>query len=175
VPATILSRCERLRLVPPDWSTGLTWLQRACPEHGGAEMALGFASGAPLGARSLLRTDFGKEAAKLAAELEKLVQREIQPGAVARRWARLDTGLCIRWLYWQVAGLMREAMHISEPAATAVKAHLKIPHTRLNMSACCTYLDQLNQASRLQDRSLNMELQWVELLMWWYGAAGYTR
>jgi DNA polymerase-3 subunit delta' len=175
IPATILSRCERVRLVPPDWSAGLAWLRRADPVDSGAEMALSFASRAPLGARSLLRADFGKESAKLAADLEKIVQREILPGAVARRWAKLDTGLCVRWLYWQVAGLVREAMNISGSPAATVKAHLKIQHTSLNMRACCEYLDQLNQVNRLQDRSLNTELQWAELLVWWYGAAGYTR
>lgn len=175
MPATIVSRCERVRLLPPEWSSGLAWLRRAYPGDSTAEMALGFASRAPLAARSLLRTEFGKEAAKLAAELERIVQREIQPGTVARRWAKLDTGLCTRWLYWQVAALVRRAMNIPEPADAAGQAHLKIQHTRLNMRACCDYLDHLNEASRLQDRSLNQELQWVELLTWWYGAAGFTR
>jgi hypothetical protein len=94
---------------------------------------------------------------------------------VARRWAKLDAGLCTRWLYWQVAALVREAMNIPEPADAAAKVHLKIQHTSLNMRACCAYLDQLNQVNRLQDRSLNAELQWAELLLWWYGGAGYTR
>lgn len=175
IPATIVSRCERLRLLPPEWPTGLAWLRRSHPEDSGAEMALGFASRAPLAARSLLRAEFGKEAEKLAADLEKIVQREIPPGTVARRWAKLDTGLCTRWLYWQVAALVRGAMNIPEPADAAAKAHLNIQHTRLNMRACCAYLDQLNQVNRLQDRSLNAELQWAELLLWWYGGAGYTR
>ena len=175
LPATIVSRCERVRLAPPDWSAGLAWLRRACPDDSGAEMALDFASRAPLGARTLMRADFGKEAIKLAADLERIVLREVPPGIVARRWAKLDSSLCIRWLYWQLAALMREAMNISEPATTAVKAHLKIPHTHLNMRACYDYLDQLNQVNRLQDRSLNPELQWAELLMWWYGSVGYAR
>jgi DNA polymerase-3 subunit delta' len=175
MPATIVSRCERVRLAPPDWSAGLAWLQRAHPGDSGAEMALGFASRAPLAARTLLRADFGTEAAKLAADLERIVQREVSPGTVARRWARLDSSLCIRWLYWQLATLIREAMNISEPATTMVKAHLKISHSRLNMRACCDYLDQLNHATQLQDRALNQELQWAELLMWWYGSVGYAR
>lgn len=175
VPATIVSRCERVRLVPPDWSAGLAWLQRTHPGDSGVEMALGFASRAPLGARTLMRADFGKEALKLAADLEKIVEREITPGTVARRWARLDRSLCMRWLYWQLAMLMREGMNIAEPATTTLKAHLKISHSRLNMRACCDHLDQLNHATQLQDRSLNQELQWAELLMWWYGSVGYAR
>jgi DNA polymerase III subunit delta' len=175
LPPTILSRCERVRLVPPDWSAGLAWLQRACPGDSGAEMALAFASRTPLGARSLLRAEFGKEAEKMSAELQMIVQREVPPGTVARRWAKLETGLCIRWLYWQLAALMREAAGIAEPGAGAARPHLNISRTRLNMQACCAYLDQLNEVNRLQDRSLNQELQWVELLTWWYGAAGFVR
>ena len=175
VPATIVSRCERVRLAPPDWSAGLAWLRRAQPEDSGVEAALGFAGRAPLAARKLLREGFGEQTGKLAADLERIVQRELSPAAVARRWARLDRDLCLRWLYSQVAALMREAMNIAEPVTAVAKAHLNISHSRLNMSACCDYLDQLNQASRLQDRSLNPELQWAELLMWWYGSAGYAR
>jgi DNA polymerase-3 subunit delta' len=175
LPATIVSRCERVRLVPPDWSDGLAWLRRAHPEGSGVEAALAFASRAPLAARKLLREDFGGQAVKLAADLEKIVQREATPGTIARRWAKLDGGFVIRWLYWQLAALMRAGMNVSEPGAMAVNARLNIPHTRLNMAACCEYLDQLNEVHRLQDRSLNAELQWAELLMWWYGSVGYAR
>ncbi|MBM4222054.1 MAG: hypothetical protein FJ170_08930, partial [Gammaproteobacteria bacterium] len=135
LPPTILSRCERVRLVPPDWSAGLAWLQRACPGDSGAGMALGFAGRAPLAARSLLRAEFGGEAGKLASDLEKIVHRELAPGAVAQRWAKLDPGFCLRWLYWQVAALMRDAMGVCEPVDTALKAHLKISQARLNMRA----------------------------------------
>jgi hypothetical protein len=175
LPATSVSRCERVRLVPPDWSDGLAWLRRAHPEGSGVEAALAFASRAPLAARKLLREDFGGQAVKLAADLEKIVQREATPGTIARRWAKLDGGFVIRWLYWQLAALMRAGMNVSEPGAMAVNARLNIPHTRLNMAACCEYLDQLNEVHRLQDRSLNAELQWAELLMWWYGSVGYAR
>lgn len=175
LPATIVSRCERLRLVPPDWSAGLAWLKRAHPEGGGVETALSFASRAPLAARTLLREDFGAQAVKLADDLERVVQREVTPGTVARRWAKLDSSLLIRWLYWQVAALMRQRMNVAEPGTMAMKAHLNIPHARLNMGACCEYLDQLNQVHRLQDRPLNAELQWAGLLMWWYGSVGFAR
>lgn len=175
MPATIVSRCERIRLVPPAWSAGLAWLRTAHPQGSGAEAALEFASRAPLAARTLLREEFAEQTAILAADLGKIVQREVPPGTIARRWAKLDSSLCIRWLYWQVAALMREGMNVSEPGAMALKPHLKISRTHMNMTACCEYLDQLNEAHRLQDHSLNKEIQWTELLMWWYGAVGYAR
>jgi DNA polymerase III delta prime subunit len=42
MPATILSRCERVRLLPPEWSAGLAWLRRAHPEDSTAESGARF-------------------------------------------------------------------------------------------------------------------------------------
>jgi hypothetical protein len=40
------------------------------------------------------------------------------------------------------------------------------------MAAGFAYLDRLQQARRQLDRSLNLELQLADLLMWWFGATG---
>ena len=60
-----------------------------------------------------------------------------------------------------------------EPASALLP--LKIPGAALNMAACCAHLDQVMEAQRLKDRSLNMEAMFADLLMWWYGAAGAAR
>ena len=178
LPATILSRCERIRLSPPTPATALAWLASRHPDRVACERALAFASGAPLMARSLLGDDkdpgVSRLLGELGDELQQIIDRKSTPTTVARSWAKRDAAICLRWLYLQAAELLRRQVRIAGEPASALLP-LKIPGAALNMAACCAYLDQVMEAQRLKDRSLNMEAMFADLLMWWYGAAGAAR
>ena len=167
LPATVVSRCERVRLVPPTREVALRWLQSVDPEEHWPAL-LDFAAGAPLQARELAAAGFATTMQRLEEDLEQLLRREDTPLAVGRRWARLDTGLCLRWLYGQVTRLARAGL-AGASGSVPVNTPLKIPADHLNMAACYDYLDRVAQAMRLIDRGLNMEVQIADLLMWWYG------
>ncbi|MEZ5566402.1 MAG: hypothetical protein R3F24_13270 [Gammaproteobacteria bacterium] len=176
LPATVLSRCERLRITPPGHDLALSWLAAGYPDRAVCERALAYATGAPLLARSLLGDGDGKSSTskaltELGTDLQQLVDRSVTPIAVARTWARRDSGVCLRWLYLQTAALIGD----SQAESGAKLFSLKIPRAAVNMAACFAYLDQVVEAQRLKDRSLNMEAAFADLLMWWYGAAGATR
>ena len=174
LPATVISRCERIRLSPPAPAVALAWLAGTCPDRRACERALAFACGAPLMARAILAEGNGSGVGKLLVELgedlQQVIERKSTPTTVARSWAKKDAGLCLRWLYLQTAGLLR-----GELRDAGAEPLLKIPRSALNMTACCGHLDQIMEAQRLKDRSLNMEAVFAELLMWWYGAAGAAR
>ncbi|MDH5276033.1 MAG: DNA polymerase III subunit delta' [Gammaproteobacteria bacterium] len=178
LPATILSRCERIRLSLPSPAMALGWLTGRHPDQAACERALAFSSGAPLMARSLLADDTGPGVARLLAELgddlQQLIDRKTTPITVARSWAKRDAAICLRWLYLQTAALLRDQTGAAGHPASAL-LHLKIPGPALNMAACCAHLEQVMEAQRLKDRSLNMEAMFADLLMWWYGAAGAAR
>jgi DNA polymerase-3 subunit delta' len=178
LPATIVSRCERIRLSPPAWPAALAWLVGRYPDSAACERALAFSSGAPLAARALLGEGQGmgdsKVLAELGDELQQLIDRSTPPTALARTWARRDAAVCLRWLYLQTAELMRREVRAPGAEGTPLLP-LKIPGATVNMAACCAYLEQITEAQRLKDRSLNMELMFADLLMWWYGAAGAVR
>jgi len=178
LPATILSRCERIRLSLPPPAAALDWLASHHPDRAACERALAFAAGAPLLARSLLGDEqspgFNKLLGDLADELQQIIDRKSTPTAVARSWAKRDAAICLRWLYLQTAALLRGQVRMAGEPASALLP-LKIPGAALNMAACCAHLDQVMEAQRLKDRSLNMEAMFADLLMWWYGAAGAAR
>ncbi len=178
LPATIVSRCERIRISSPASALALDWLMARHPDRPACERALAFTSGSPLSAAAMLGDDtagsLGQLLAELGQEMQQLVERAIPPTTLARVWAKRDAGVCLRWLYLQTAGLLRR--QLSGPGATApALPPLKIPNAPVNMAACCTYLDQVMEAQRIKDRSLNMEAMFADLLMWWYGAAGAAR
>ena len=178
LPPTIISRCERLRVSPPVRSAALAWLSEWHSDRAACERALAFASGAPLMARTLLGEGqgegSGKVLAELADEVQRLIDRAVPPTTLAKTWAKRDAGVCLRWLYLQTAGLLHSQV-AAEGDRLSGLTPLKIPGVPLNMAACCAYLDQVTEAQRLKDRSLNMEVMFADLLMWWYGAVGATR
>ncbi len=178
LPATVVSRCERIRLSPPTWTVALAWLAERHRERTACERALLFASGAPLMARDLLAggedTGVAGVLARLGDELQQLIDRTVPPTTLARAWARRDPSVCLRWLYLQTAELLRRQAR-AENDPVAARWPLKIPDAPVNMAACSAYLDQIVEAQRLKDRSLNMEVIFADLLMWWYGAAGAAR
>lgn len=192
LPATVLSRCERLRVPTPPHAVTLDWLGRQHTDRAACERAIAYAAGAPLVARSLLADGGGQAAAgrtsagtlsELGAELQQLVDRVATPIALGRAWARRDPGVCLRWLYLQTSALIRDAAgKVGGGARQAVpeggaagQFPLNIPQGAVNMAACCVYLDQVLEAQRLKDRSVNMEAVFADLLLWWYGAAGAIR
>jgi len=176
LPPTIVSRCERVRLAPPAAASALAWLTALHGDPAACQRALAFACGAPLLARTFLAGGQGQGngslLAELADELQQVIDRKATPTAVGRAWARRDTGVCLRWLHLQTLALLRFAV---QGRAEGGMAPLKIPGTTVNMASCCGHLDQILDAQRLRDRSLNMEAVFADLLAWWYGAAGAAR
>lgn len=176
LPATIVSRCERIRLALPTPAVALAWLVEVHGDRNACERALAYAGGAPLLADAVLRGGDAviRALGDLADDLQKVIDREVPPTTIARAWARRDASVCLRWLYLQTAALLRrQAGHAGASGAGAL--YLKIPDGPVNMAACCAHLDQVMAAQRLKDRSLNMEAIFADLLMWWYGAAGAFR
>ncbi len=178
LPATVVSRCERIRLSPPTRTAALAWLLERHRERAACERALLFACGAPLMARDLLAggedAGVGELLAELGEELQQLIDRTVPPTTLARAWARRDASVCLRWLYLQTAELLRRQARAPNDHVEA-RWPLKIPDAPVNMAACSAYLDQIVEAQRHKDRSLNMEVIFADLLMWWYGAAGAAR
>lgn len=178
LPATIVSRCERIRLSLPTRTVALAWLSERHRDRAACERALAYASGAPLMARDLLGDGEGAGVAKvlgeLGDELQQLIDRTVPPTTLARTWARRDAGVCLRWLYLQTAELIRRQAQAPNDCGEA-RLPLKIPDAPVNMAACCAHLDQITEVQRLKNYSLNMELIFADLLMWWYGAAGVAR
>lgn len=174
LPATVVSRCQRIRVAAPPAPEAVAWLQRGVGPDGQWPRLLALAGGGPLKARALAAADTGALVARLADDLDQLAAAAESPVAVARRWAREDPAVCLAWLHLELCRRLKEAL--GAPAGKSPgkmpTAPLQIGQRTVNMAAGFAYLDRLQQARRQLDRSLNMELQLADLLMWWFGATG---
>jgi len=173
LPATIVSRCRRVRVPAPGFAAANRWLQRQRSDVGWAPL-LELAGGAPLSALRLQQSDFFMHAAELNDDLAALVKRKVTPAGVARRWADIDPDLCLQWLYRRISQEIRTASGITpgDSQQDDRLEHLQNPGESLNIEASFADLRQISELRRLQGAGLNQDLQLANILSRWYGGAG---
>jgi len=157
LPATVISRCQHLRVSAPPIEAGLEWLDAIEPNPDWRPL-LEFCGGAPIFARELAEQGFIDVARGYTRDLAAIQQRRADPVAIARKWVKTDLNLCFRWLYSQTAKIMRQQ-------ASAGNANQ-------STEACYVYLRELNELKRLQNGGISMETNLARMLFAWYG--GFT-
>ena len=163
LPATIISRCQRIRVPAANTSEAAAWLS---DQAEGADLTglLDFSGGAPLAALGLHQRDFGKLAREFAGDLQALEQRRSNPVAVAGRW-KAEPELALQWLYWSISGRIRESL---EGAGGNQDEGFQ-----RGLQAGFRQLGQIRELRRLINGGINAELSLAELLMDWYGGLGH--
>jgi DNA polymerase-3 subunit delta' len=170
LPATIISRCHRLRVNLPADTLALNWLQR---EYAGVSWSevLDLAGGAPLTALKYQEAGFPEEAVELEKDIRALKQRQISPIAAAQRWARRDDERCLAWLYLRASAEVRALITgegIESTPNSSLK-HLQSQEKNLTMDARFSYLQEIGELRRLRGTGINKDLNWMYLLSRWYG------
>jgi DNA polymerase-3 subunit delta' len=106
LPATLRSRCQRLRMAPPPQAQSLAWLG----DTADARDALEQAYGAPLRARALMESGQLQRARKWAAELSAISEQKRDPIAVAAAIGKDETVAFIEWMLSWATAQMREQL-----------------------------------------------------------------
>jgi DNA polymerase-3 subunit delta' len=172
LPPTVVSRCQHVRIALPRPEELASWSGQTAGEEAW-QAALDLAGGSPLLARSQLKNGFVDEAHRLEADLQCLQAGRSSPLSVARRWAKLETGSCLDWLYRRTASDIRALLE-SGPESRA--EHLQKPPEGLNMERLFTYLREIAELRRLLGSGVNEELNLARLLGQWHGrTAGSSR
>jgi DNA polymerase-3 subunit delta' len=119
LPVTIRSRCSRIELRPPDRTTGLRWLHTRGVADDVAGALLGAASDAPLLALALAGDGFAELRQGLLADLIALTTTQGNPLAVAERWQKKGTELCLLWLQGCLLDLLKLGQGAGSPDTLA--------------------------------------------------------
>jgi DNA polymerase-3 subunit delta' len=172
LPATIVSRCQRLRLTAPPQSMALDWL---CAQAADTrfENLLDFAGGAPLHALALHEQDFASRANGYAADLKQLEQRAVSPVVVAERWKK-EPELALQWLYWRLSRRVRTALEALSAKGSASAGAARTTPERLHNSLQASFqqMAQIRELRRVISGGISAELNLAALLMNWYGGLG---
>jgi len=162
LPATIVSRCQRLNITLPTESEGLSWLQSLKPAAHWAKV-LRNSGFAPLAAiEAVERLD---ETDAMAREFAALAEGRAAPLKVAAKWAKQDPLFVLSWLSHQVQICISRVSCGVASGVSAVLGDSVLEHIDRRKLFC--YLDIINRLRGQPAGSFNVQLTLECLLIDW--------
>ncbi len=168
LPATIASRCLRLRLHAPPTAVALEWLRSQPGNPAPVEAlraALMLSGGAPLRALTLDAAAVATLDAQMRDDLADLASGAADPTLLAERWLKSDPPLRLAWLENWVTGRLRNALLGGDSRQSAEPVPLPAALLKPKMRATFELLDAIREFKRLASRGLNPQSSLEALLL----------
>jgi DNA polymerase-3 subunit delta' len=156
LPATIVSRCQRIDLPVPPTRDALAWLTARKSLQQWPTL-LEHAAGAPVRALELESAGFLELDQDMRNAVERLAARSLDIQSTAERWQKADLELRLAWLDTWIGRRVRQGL--------APAAHLPPAGEIRNISGLFALLDRIRAFKLELDTSLNKQLATEELLM----------
>jgi DNA polymerase-3 subunit delta' len=169
LPATVVSRCQRLKFTMPTHQRARQWLTGRLDPAQDPDLLLALADGAPLRAAALPEEGSLATRLEVLQGLEALSRGDEDVCAVAERLTRQGLRPALHWMYSGIADMIR--LHAGGAEADAVNRDLAPRLSSLTHNASPPglhrFLQELHRALSLAERPLNPQLLMEELLMSW--------
>lgn len=167
LPATILSRCQKMELIKPNRQMAEDWLTLQHVEH--SKLLLSLAQGAPLQAQEYARTDILHLRQQSFNDWLNIASAAANPIEIAEKWHKQSVATIILWLIAWVADMIKCSYHISaaELNNPDLQARLQELSSRLNLKDMYCFYDALLQSQQKLDTQINKQLMFEELLILW--------
>ena len=169
LPATIVSRCQRIDFRPPDAAAAGAWLRQHEDRDWGP--ALEAAAGAPIAALEM-DTAIERNAA-LLRDLNEVGGRHTSPVEVAMRWAKEDPFEVLEWLARTVGAAARDAL--AEGRSAAGSGIDESVLQRMDTRNLFCYQDIINRLRSRPQGAFNAQVAFEGLLIDWAGGLGRLR
>jgi DNA polymerase-3 subunit delta' len=160
---TVVSRCQRIRIVTPGHAVALDWLT-GMQRRADWPSLLALAAGAPLRALELAESGALDLASEMAAALEPESPGSFNPLALSESWSKDRPADRLAWLEHLLQSWIRQAA-LSDVVNNNRDNALPSPPQRLNMRAAFELLDRVREARALQEGSINTLLLFEDLLV----------
>lgn len=162
LPATVVSRCQRIDIAVPGEQEALTWLAEAEPGRDWTP-ALRSSGGAPLAA--LLAT--GQEALRetLQADFDAVARQTSSPVEVAARWGKEDADVVLDWLARGLTEALRDS--VSPGEGHSGRAIDRSVLQRIDTRNLFCYLDIINRLRAKPAGAFNAQSAFEGLLIDW--------
>jgi DNA polymerase III subunit delta' len=164
LPPTILSRCQRIRIVAPERAQAVAWLEST---HGKGEWnaVLDIVGDAPLLAAESDAQAVVQLGTEVRRTLEEAATGTSDPVTTAERWARTELPLRLRcfenWLTERIRGQSQTPAFLTEVRAVT---YLQRPQTVLNIRHLFELLDGVRDLVSALDSPINRGLA-LEILL----------
>ena len=167
LPATIASRCQRIRISPPPREVALRWLEPR-GRQGDWQALLDLAGGAPLMALLLAEEGADELDVRCREDLLGILDGRREPLEVAAEWARRPVPVTLRWLDVWTAALVRLKTLGELPAGKADSARtLQKALERIPLQRLFRYRDEVRSAMVRSDGVFNPQMVMENLLLPW--------
>lgn len=168
LPATILSRCQRVEFKPPKPREAQQWLAAQISPELDAALLLDLAEGAPLGALQLIEDDVFAVRLEVINGLEALARGKGNCSTIAEQFLKIGARQTLYWMYNWTADMIRflsggERYMVNRD----IGEHLIQIARRAGLQGANNYISYLNEVLRLSDRQLNPQLSMENILMTW--------
>ena len=164
LPATIVSRCQRVSLRAPTRAQSLAWLG-AARGPGDWDAVLDVIGEAPLAAAALDPAAVAQLAKETARALEQATAGSADPVALAERWSRSELALRLscfeNWLTERIHGRLASRAESAEVRSTA---HSRVPDSVLNTRVLFQLLDRVRELKAALATPINRSLALESLL-----------
>jgi DNA polymerase-3 subunit delta' len=165
LPATIVSRCQRLTLRAPELASARAWLAAQRPAVKRWDAALALAGGAPLAALELEAAGIEALDRDMRESLKGLVSGALDVTTLADRWARSDPVLRLTWLENWITTRVRTRLGGDDSAQTAEPVRLPAALLKPKIRRLFELLDAARELRRLASTGLNQQLALEALLL----------
>jgi DNA polymerase III subunit delta' len=167
LPATIASRCQRVRIPPPPPAEAIAWLE-ARAGAGEWQRLLSLAGDAPLMALLLAEEGFRELDKKFAADLLGILGQRREPLEVAAEWAKQPLPMTLRWLDVWTTELVRWKAAAATPSLEAAPQRaLQTALERIPLHRLFRYKDEVRSAMTRNDGVFNTQMVLEGLLVPW--------
>lgn len=168
LPATVVSRCQRVCFRPPPADLALAWLD-AHTHRKDWTLLLEFAGGAPLGALAIATQEKPGWLSGLHDGIAGVIEGRRDPLEIASEWAEESPELCLRWLHAWVADLIRyrTAGHTRVEEHKVLIGRLQTPLGNISLQSLFGYLDRLSEMVPAIRGQANRQLALETLLIPW--------
>jgi len=165
LPATVRSRCQRVKLSVPDKSQAQQWLQEQGIEQ--PELALALAQGAPLKAVELSESNLFETRSALFGDFTALVRGELSPVKLAANWQKRDDRTLLYLLDSWLSDMVRLKFEQNPPNFSNMdyQQGLQGLSGLIQSRTLFEHLDRVRQALAWQDFSLNRDLLIEDVLI----------
>jgi DNA polymerase III subunit delta' len=158
LPATVLSRCQRLRVRAPTRAEAVAWLT-AVRGEGPWAAALAVVGEAPLLLAGADPAPIAAIGAESLAALDALAKGEADPLATAERWARSELALRLGCFEkWLTERIRREQGGAADVTEVRAGRYLPAPGPFLNIRGLFGLLDEVRELRNALDVPLNRAL-----------------
>lgn len=163
LPATVLSRCQRIRVAQPAPEQALAWLQGQSSGEDWPEL-LALAGAAPIKALALAAAGVGELAAEMQQALRGAGRASQDAFALAAAWSKDRPAERLAWLACWLESQIRGGYDLSDAVNNNRDNALPTGRAPLNMRSAFALLDRVRDARSLLEGSLNTQLLFEDLL-----------